>query len=300
VRLAGEFVFALLKQYRELVVTLFLVTFPFAVYLSHAKRGRDLNLFDRGIVAITGPVERGLMATVGAGQDAWGDYVSLRSVRAENLKLRREVLHLQEEALSLQEARLENERLRQMLDFSRSRTAPMVIAPVVGIGLAPTYLSLRIARGETDGIKKGMAVVTPSGAIGRVQEVASGYSDVLLLTDVNSAIAVETQKTRARATVRGGGEVKRCKLDFAERSALFEDGDLLITAGTDGVFPKGLAVGRVTHLDNRKSGWYASGEVEPAVDLATVEEVLVVTQLPPGREEKPGSALSISKAGGHP
>ena len=292
--------FALLKQYRELVVTLFLVAFPFAVYLSHAKRGRDLNPLDRGIVAVTGPIERALMATVGAGQDAWADYVSLRTVRAENLKLRHDVLHLQEEALSLQEARLENERLRQMLDFSRSRTAPMLIAPVVGIGLAPTYLSLRIARGETDGIKKGMAVVTPSGAIGRVQEVAAGYADVLLLTDVNSAIAVETQKTRARATVRGGGEVKRCKLDFAERSALFEDGDLLITAGTDGVFPKGLAVGRVTHLDNRKSGWYVSGEVEPAVDLATVEEVLVVTQLPPGREEKPGAALSVSKVGAHP
>lgn len=291
--------FALLKQYRELVVTLVLVAVPFAVYLSHAKRGRELNLFDRGVVAVTGPIERGLMATVGAAQDAWGDYVSLRTVRAENLKLRGELLRLQEEALSLQEARLENERLRQMLDFSRSRTAPMLPAPVVGIGLAPTYLSLRIARGETDGIKKGMAVVTPAGAIGRVQEVAGGYADVLLLTDVNSAIAVETQKTRARATVRGGGEVKRCKLDFAERSALFEDGDLLITAGTDGVFPKGLAVGRVTHLDNRKSGWYVSGEVEPAVDLATVEEVLVVTQLPAGREEKPASA-AVVKAGGRP
>ena len=82
----------------------------------------------------------------------------------------------------------------------------------------------------------------------------ASYADVQLITDVNSGIAAEDQKTRARSTVRGGGENKRCKLDYTERSALFDDGDLLVTSGTDGVFPKGLAVGRVTHLDRRKTG----------------------------------------------
>lgn len=269
--------FALLKQYRELVITLVLLALPFATYLSHAKHGRDLNRFDKVVLAATGPIERGLTRSVAWVEDGWGDYVSLRNVRQENLKLRTEVLHLQDQNLALEEAKLENDRLRQLLDFAKAQPAPTVVAEVVGTGLAPDFLSIRIARGQKDGVRKGMAVVTPAGIVGKVQEVGEAYADVLLLSDVKSAVAVETQKARARATVRGGGEDNRCKLEFAERSALIDDGDLLLTSGTDGVFPKGLAVGRVTHLDRKKTGWYQSAEVEPAVDLATVEEVLVIT-----------------------
>lgn len=283
--------FALLKQYRELVITLVLLALPFATYLSHAKRGKELNRFDRVVLAATGPVERGVNTAVDYAEDLWADYVALRAVRAHNVELQKRVMHLESQNLSLEEARLENERLRQMLDFARAQPAPMVVAEVVGTGLAPDFLSLRIARGERDGIRKGMAVVTPTGIVGKVQQVGEGYADVLLVTDVKSAVAVEDQKTRARATSRGAGENKRCHLEYAERSALIEDGDLLITAGTDGVFPKGLAVGRVTHLDRKKSGWYQSAEVEPSIDLATVEEVLVITQAPPGHDALPPNAM---------
>lgn len=269
--------FALLKQYRELVLTLVLLALPFGTYLSHAKHGRNLNRFDRFVLALTGPIERGVCGTVYALEDAWSGYVALRHVRTENLELRTRVLHLQDENLALQEARGENERLRRLLDFARTQPGPTIVAAVVGEGLAPNYLSLRIARGESEGVRKGMAVVTPLGVVGKVQEVSAHYADVLLISDSNSAIAVEGQRTRARATVHGGGENARCKLDFAERSALFDDGDLLLTSGTDGVFPKGLAVGRVTHLKRQKAGYSLTGEVEPAVELATVEEVLVVT-----------------------
>lgn len=290
--------FALLKQYRELVLTLVLLVLPLGTYLSHAKHGRNLNRFDRVVLAVTGPVERGLTASVFAVEDAWGNYVALRGVRKENQELRAQVLKLQDQNLALGESQRENERLRRLLDFSRAEPAPSVVAAVVGIGLAPNFLSLRISRGSQDGIRKGMAVVTPLGVVGKVQEVSGHYADVLLISDANSAIAVESQRSRARATVHGGGENRRCRLDFAERSALFDDGDLLITSGTDGVFPKGLAVGRVTHIKRQKAGYSLTGEVEPAVDLATVEEVLVVAAAEPA-DAKPSAAvdLHLVKAG---
>ena len=75
-----------------------------------------------------------------------------------------------------------------------------------------------------------------------------------------------------------------CKLEFAERSSLIDDGDILITSGTDDIFPKGMAVGRVTHLERQKGGWHLSAEVTPMVDFGAVEEVQVVTTPPVGGE----------------
>ena len=296
--------FALLKQYRELVVFLGLLGVGLASYLSHAKQGRDLNRFDRVVIASTGPLERAINATVGWGEDLWSNYVDLRGVRAQNQDLRTQLFHLQDENLALQEAKLENERLRQLLDFARPQASPTIVAQVVGTGLTTNFLSVRISRGTIDGIRKGMAVVSPTGVVGKIQEVAQSYADVQLFTDIYSKIAVEDQKSRARATVIGGGENKRAQLVNAEHGALIEDGDMLITSGTDGVFPKGLAVGRVTHLDKHKTGFYVAGEVEPAVELTTVEEVAVLTASLPGHEAnsasndtKPSQMMPVLKAG---
>ncbi|MBS2027220.1 MAG: rod shape-determining protein MreC [Deltaproteobacteria bacterium] len=286
--------FALLKQYRELVVFLGLLGIGLASYLSHAKQGRDLNRFDRVVLATTGPLERGMNAAVGWVEDEWNSYVDLRGVRAQNQELRAQLLHLQDENLALQESKLENERLRQLLDFARPQASPTVVAQVVGTGLTTNFLSVRVSRGSNDGLRKGMAVVTPTGVVGKVQDVGQTYSDVELFTDIYSKIAVEDQKSRARATVIGGGENKRAQLVNAEHGALIEDGDLLITSGTDGVFPKGLAVGRVTHLDKHKTGFYVAGEVEPAVELSTVEEVLVLTAVMAGHEGNPSPVNSAS------
>jgi len=292
-------VLSLLKQYRELVVTGVLIALPFATYLSHAKHGKNLNPFDRAVLTVTGPLERGLNTVVYSAIDTWGSYVGLRHVRAQNLTLRAKVLELEAQNGKLQEAKLENERLRQLLDFARQVPAPSVVAQVVGTGLAPDFLSIRIGRGAADGLRKGMAVVTPRGVVGKIQQVTAHQADVELITDASSAVAVESQKSRARATVRGSGDAHLCKLDYAERSALFEDGDLLITAGTDGIFPKGLAVGRVSHLDHQKAGFSLRGEVTLAVDLSTVEEVLVLGEAGDGApaQARNGALLEAVHAG---
>jgi rod shape-determining protein MreC len=273
-------VLALLKQYRELLLTLGLLLFPFFVYLVYSKHGRDLLVTDRLVLTATGPIESHLTEAINWGEDRWGDYVALRGVRAENLKLRTEVLRLQEESLAAAELRQENDRLRVALDFAKTVPLTTVAAPVIGIGGTSTFLSITIGRGDKDGIRKGMAVVTPQGVVGKVETVAPGYAQVLLITDANSKVAVESQRSRARATVRGNGENKICKLDLAERAALFEEGDMLITTGTDGVFPKGIAVGRVSNIERKGKSYNLSAEVLPSAPFNTVEEVLVVTGSP--------------------
>jgi rod shape-determining protein MreC len=122
-----------------------------------------------------------------------------------------------------------------------------------------------------------MPVVVAEGVVGRVHAVAGRTADVLALTDVNSSIAVRVERTRARANVRGLGKPDLCRLDYALRTEDMIEGDALVTSGTDGVFPRGLPVGKVTQLDRRPHGLFQDARVVPAVDVTRLEEVLVVT-----------------------
>ena len=118
---------------------------------------------------------------------------------------------------------------------------------------------------------------------------------MLVLTDRNSSIAVRVDRTRARANVRGLGKPDACKLDYALRTEDMIEGDQLVTSGTDGVFPRGLAVGRVTHLDRRGHGLFQGARVVPAVDVTRLEEVLVVTSW-----DRPADTLPAALAPGTP
>jgi rod shape-determining protein MreC len=129
--------------------------------------------------------------------------------------------------------------------------------------------------------------------VGRVHAVGGGTADVLVLTDLNSSIAVRIERTRARANVRGLGKPDLCRLDYALRTEDMIEGDALVTSGTDGVFPRGLPVGKVTQLERRQHGLFQDARVVPAVDVTRVEEVLVVTAW-----ERPAEVLPAAYAPG--
>ena len=130
-------------------------------------------------------------------------------------------------------------------------------------------------KGISDGVRKGMAVVTPLGVVGQVVAVTARTAKVLLLTDANSGIDVLVQRTRSRGIVSGSLE-NGVVLKYVKRSEDIQEGDRLITSGTDGVFPKGMMVGTVIKVSKQHIGLFQSIEVLPAVQAARVEEVLVV------------------------
>jgi rod shape-determining protein MreC len=172
----------------------------------------------------------------------------------------------------------ENGRLRGLLGLTQDKMLPLIAAPVIGDDIAPNSLSrlITIGIGRSRGVERGMAVVTASGVVGRVQSVSDGSARVLLVIDRNSAVAVRVERSRARATVTGLGNERQCKLDFALRSDDIEEGDPLVTSGTDGVFPAGLPVGKVVNLKRKTSGMLLLANVTPAVDMRRLEEVMVV------------------------
>jgi rod shape-determining protein MreC len=286
----AEAVLAILKRYRDLILVAVLLMLPLAAYLAYAKRGRDLTLLDRGVILLTSPLARAMTAAANGAVDAWGGYVALRAVREENLALRRENLRLREQVSRLTEQRQENDRLKKALGFSETAPTPVLVAPVVGEAPVMNLLTVKIGKGTRDGVQKGMAVASPEGVVGRVLSAAGGTADVLLVSDANFAVPVRVQRSRARAKVMGQGARARPVLVQALRTEDIEDGDFLVTAGTDGVFPKGLIVGRVTGLSRPRQGMFLSAEVNLSADPARLEEVMVILRLP-GREDLPEAAL---------
>jgi rod shape-determining protein MreC len=270
-------VLALLKRHREPLLVLVLLAYPLISLLGSGRRVREPNVVDRALLGVSAPLQRGLVACIDGVTGAWQRYVSLRSVGRENRVMREEILGLRQVVSGVQEARNENERLRRLLNYAETETGPLVAARVVGINPDPNHLTVRIDRGEADGVARNMPVVTADGVVGQVLRATSGSADVLLLADPNSRLGVRVQRTRARAGAAGTGDERLLRLDYLARTEELEEGDPVVTSGTDGVYPPGLMVGHVTQVQRQGAGMFLGAMVLPTVDFSRLEEVLVLS-----------------------
>ena len=203
------------------------------------------------------------------------NYDTLAGFRGENERLRKRVQTLEIERQRLLEAEATNRRLQQLLDFRSELPGGAITASIIANSATSWFQSCVLNKGSADGVRKGMAVVTPLGIIGKVVSVTGRTAKVLLLTDPNSGIDVLVQRTRSRGIVSGSLE-SGTVLKYMKRSEDVQEGDRLVTSGMDNVFPKGLLVGTVIKVRKQNRGLFQSVEVWPAVQAGRVEEVLVV------------------------
>lgn len=286
--------FALIKRYRELILVAVLLVVPLGVYFAHAKAPAERSRLDRAVVWLATPVEKVIGWTLTGVMNAWTGYVALRGAHDRAGKLAAELRTLQLERQQLLSERGEAERLRRLLAFAEASPERRYVgARVVGVRLGTAGLQLlTVDRGSADGIARMMPVVVADGVVGRVNAVSASSADVLVLTDRNSSVAVRVDRTRARANVRGLGKPDGAKLEYALRTEDMIEGDLLVTSGTDGVFPRGLPVGKVTQLNRSAHGLFQEARVVPAVDVTRLEEVLVVTSWDRGGGDVMPAALA--------
>jgi rod shape-determining protein MreC len=283
-------VLALLKRHREPLLVLVLLAYPLISLLGSGRRVREPNLLDRGLLGVSAPLQRGLVACIDGVTGAWERYVSLRRVERENFAMREEIQTLRQAVSGMQEARVENQRLRRLLNYPETEAGPLVVARVVGINPDPNRLTVRINRGEVDGVARNMPVVTPDGVVGQVVRVTDGSADVLLLADPNSRVGVRVQRTRARAGAAGTGDERLLRLDYLAHAEDLEEGDPVVTSGTDGIYPPGLMVGHVTQVQRQGAGMFLGAMLLPSVDFSRLEEVLVLAPPTLSKALLPGTA----------
>ncbi len=206
----------------------------------------------------------------------WEGYVALQDVQAENKRLRREIEFLRGQNNRLREVATASERLETLLGFKKERWPIAVAARIIGRDSTNWYRGILLDRGERDGIQSDMGVITPAGLVGRVVKTTAGSSVVLQVNDPNTAVTALIQRTRDEGMVTGTPR-GRLRMKYIPLLSTVREGDLVVTSGLVGQFPKGLMIGVVKRIEKTTDDLFQSAELAPAVDFSKLEEVLVIT-----------------------
>jgi len=225
-------------------------------------------------------VERVTAAVTRATSTLWGRYVDLRHVREENEALRQQMADLQ---VRLQEERALSQRaagLQELLGLKAQVDLPTLAAQVIAGSATPGFQTITIDRGSADGVVSDMAVIGPKGVIGRVigQPVAHA-AQVQLITGRDAAAGAMIERSRASGMVVGGASDPPLALEYVSNLADAREGDLVVTSGIDGIYPKGFPIGLVESAA-RGPNLYQIVKVRPLVDFSSLETVLVVMTPP--------------------
>ena len=267
-----------LKKYRLPIVIALLILIPLFNLSSTMKSPKDLKWYDRVILWVTAPIQKSISFSLDGMVSLASHYLVLVNVKKENEKLVKENQKLMEMIHQLRETAIENERLRQLLAFKQKYLPSGVSAEVTARDTTSEYQPIRINKGGDVGLKRRMPVMTPAGVVGQLVNVWEHYSDILLLTDHNHSIDVIVQRSRARGILKGGVK-PYCELHYLARTDDVVVGDILVTSGIEGIFPKGIFVGTITKIEKEKFGMTQRVEALPTVDLSKLEEVFVLTNL---------------------
>lgn len=181
----------------------------------------------------------------------------------------------EEERNRYKEAALENERLLSLLQLKSVRPDYVAAARVFARDPTNWFQIMWIDKGLDNGLAKNMVAVTPFGPVGKVHRVLKERSGIVLITDVNSSVAVRLQTSRLEGILEGRGD-NRCYLKYIAKDVEVAEGEDVITSGLDGIYPEGLLIGRVSDVDREGGDLFQLIVVAPSQDLNKVEDVVIL------------------------
>ena len=273
------------KKMAMIAVLVVLVTFSILVLSVSSRRPFPTRGPGRVAIALVSPFQKIIVHVTSFINDIWENYFFLISVVDDNKRLRKELQDARALQYQYDEVSQENERLRRLLAMGSAMKRPMLAAQVVGKDPSPWFQTIVVDKGQADGVAIGFPVVNADGIVGLVVEVAGHYAKVMLITDPNSAVDAVVQRNRARGIITGGTS-GYCVLNYALRKHTINVGDVVVSSGMDGVFPKGLPIGQVAEVVKQEAGIFQEVTVTPFVDVERLEEVLIV-QAAPTTSENP-------------
>jgi len=245
------------------------------------------------------PFQNVLSLVVRKASEAVSAFGRGRQAAREREKLVRQVAELQHEVRRLRSLETDNAELRKHLGFRRRSPHNLVFCEVVGRGEATGWWqTVRVDRGELEGIRPNQPVVTAEGLVGRTSRVSHHTADILLLTDPTCRVAVKVSRLNARGILSGKGvsaggrhelemlcAVNPCRVNYLPKDALLIKGDSVVTSGLGGLYPPGIPVGEVVQFETHKTGLYQSAEVVPKAPIEALRYVFVIVESGSAEEE---------------
>ncbi len=230
------------------------------------------------------PLQR-LATTPGAlGQRVSDFFVTHSALRRDSQRLTEQNLELAKAAQQARALQMENTHLRGLLSARARLNVPSQVAEILYAARDPFSRKVMIDQGQQHGIEPGRPVSDHIGVIGQVTRVYPWLSEVTLITDKGHLVPVLNLRTGLRAVLAGTGDDGRLELRFIPLTADFQNGDQLVTSGIDGVYPPGLPVAEVTHVERNTAYLFASIACKPLAGVNSHTQVLVLGPLPEGVE----------------
>jgi rod shape-determining protein MreC len=278
------------SRHRSLVLLAVVLTAQVLLLAAQIKRDQQVRLIRAWAVAAVTPFERAGSWAIDRVRGGWSNYVALVRTRRENQELHAELDRLKLRNSELEGRAAEADRLAGLLGFREAHgDVPMLAARVIGASADTASKTVSINRGENDGVRKNMAVITPEGIVGKILEAYAGTSQVLLLTDKDSGVGALLADSRLQGVVGGLGE-PLAQMKYVGNDENIAAGAQVLTSGQDRIFPKDLPVGTV--VSAKQGNPFQEIRVKPAAHLERLEEVLVLlTQQPlePKNEPEPAA-----------
>jgi rod shape-determining protein MreC len=244
-----------------------------------------LEPIQSAITQLTSPAQVGATGATESITDAVDFLFELRNLRQRNAELEQVNSNLLVENFELREVQRENELMRAQLRFAQTRPGldlrgAQIVARVIGQESNNFLGYIMLDLGQVHGIEVGFPVVTDQGLVGRISEVTDTTSKVLLIGDASSAVNAILQSSRLPGVVRGnpGGDLL---MDYIDQGETFAIGEVVLTSGLGGRFPKGIPIGQVVEIRQRDIDVFQQAVVRPTVDFARLELVMVVTNFDP-------------------
>jgi rod shape-determining protein MreC len=238
-------------------------------------RFQTLELLRQGVSLFTHPVQQVVHTPIGFLEKSADYFSSLARLEEENARLKSERLSGAEALLRLRELEAENERLRQLLEVRERQKISGRVAQILYAPRDPFSRRVVVDKGQQDRISAGQPVVDAAGVVGQVTRVFPFVSEITLITDQDQAVPVQILRTGQRSVAFGLGD-GRLELRFLPVNADIQDDDMLVTSGLDGVFPRGLPVARVAHIERDTSYTFARIYCLPMAGVENFGEVMVL------------------------
>lgn len=287
--------FAIPSRHRSLALLAAVVLSQVLLLALQIKRERQVRLIRVWAVTTISPFQRAGAWAIDRVQGGWSSYIGLRRAHRENQAFRAELERLQLRNSQLESRAAEADRLAALLGFREGHAqVPMLAARVIGSSADPASRTVYINRGEKDGVRKNMGVITPEGVVGKVLEIYSRTAQVLLLTDKEGGVGALLAGSRTQSPVGGVGE-PQLVMKYVSNDEQVAIGERVLTSGQDRIFPKDLPVGTV--VEAKPGNTFKVIRIRPAAHLDRLEEVLVLLSQQELEARRPAEQTASGTAG---
>jgi rod shape-determining protein MreC len=266
-----------------------------AVQIRRDSQGRLIRVWTVGAVT---PFQRAGSSGIGGIRGIWNHYFALQNAARDNERLTHENAELKLQINQLQNKADEADRFAKLLNFKQSHgSVPMLAARVIAASADSATQTIFLDRGERDGIRRNMGVITPDGVVGKISETYPNTSQVLLLTDRDSGVGAMLVESHIQSPVGGAGE-PLLAMKYVANDDTVVIGQRVVTSGMDRIFPRDLPVGTVAQIKDGNP--FKQIRLKPAANLESLEDVIVLLSVQPldltKSENKEASSASGSLA----